>query len=389
MCHHAAMAIPEPSFSVGIEEEYLLVDKESRDLKSEPPPALLAKCEEALHGQVSPEFLRSQIEVGTKVCKSVHEARDDLVHLRSTVGGIADEFDLALIASSTHPFAHWQSQQHTDKERYNLLAQDLQQVVRRLVICGMHVHVGIEDDELRIDLLNQATYFLPHLLALSTSSPFWQGAPTGLKSYRLSIFDELPRTGLPHSFSSYSEYERTIELLVNAGLIEDASKIWWDMRPSGRFPTLEMRITDVCPLVEDSVAIAALFQCILRLLYRLRRKNQRWRQYPPLLIRENRWRAQRYGVEQGMVDFGKGAIIPFSELLEELFELVAEDADHFGTTAEVQHARTILKRGTSADRQLARFEEAKALGGDDHAALVAVVDEIVEETMRLPETTKP
>ena len=381
------MAIPEPSFSIGIEEEYLLVDKESRDLKSEPPPALLAKCEEALRGQVSPEFLRSQIEVGTKVCKSVQEARDDLVHLRSIVGGIADEFGLALIASSTHPFAHWQSQHHTDKERYNLLAQDLQQVVRRLVICGMHVHVGIEDDELRIDLLSQATYFLPHLLALSTSSPFWQGAPTGLKSYRLSVFDELPRTGLPHSFSSYSEYERTIELLVSAGLIEDASKIWWDMRPSARFPTLEMRITDVCPLVEDTVAIAALYQCILRLLYRLRRKNQRWRQYPPLLIRENRWRAQRYGVEQGMVDFGKGAIVPFGELLEELFELVAEDADHFGTTAEVQHARTILKRGTSADRQLARFEEAKALGGTDHAALIAVVDEIVEETMTLPEAT--
>ena len=381
------MAIPEPSFSIGIEEEYLLVDKESRDLKSEPPPALLAKCEEALRGQVSPEFLRSQIEVGTKVCKSVQEARDDLVHLRSTVGGVADEFGLALIASSTHPFAHWQSQHHTDKERYNLLAQDLQQVVRRLVICGMHVHVGIEDDDLRIDLLSQATYFLPHLLALSTSSPFWQGAPTGLKSYRLSVFDELPRTGLPHSFSSYSEYERTIELLVSAGLIEDASKIWWDMRPSARFPTLEMRITDVCPLVEDTVAIAALYQCILRLLYRLRRKNQRWRQYPPLLIRENRWRAQRYGVEQGMVDFGKGAIVPFGELLEELFELVAEDADHFGTTAEVQHARTILKRGTSADRQLARFEEAKALGGTDHAALIAVVDEIVEETMTLPEAT--
>ncbi len=380
------MAIQEPSFSIGIEEEYLLVDKESRDLTPEPPAALLAKCEEALRGQVSPEFLRSQIEVGTKVCKSVQEARDDLVHLRSTVGGIASEFGLAPIASSTHPFAQWQSQHHTDKERYNVLAKDLQHVARRLVICGMHVHVGIEDDELRIDLLSQAAYFLPHLLALSTSSPFWQGTQTGLKSYRLSVFDELPRTGLPHSFSSYSEYERTIELLVSAGLIEDASKIWWDMRPSARFPTLEMRITDVCPLVEDAVAIAALYQSILRLLYRLRRQNQRWRQYPPLLIRENRWRAQRYGVEQGMVDFGKGAIVPFDELLEELFELVADDAEYFGTTAEVQHARNILKRGTSADRQLARFGEAKALGGSDHAALVAVVDEIVEETMTLPET---
>lgn len=382
------MAIPEPSFSIGIEEEYLLVDKETRDLTIEPPAALLAKAEEALRGQVGPEFLRSQIEVGTRVCKSVQEARDDLINLRSTVGSIADEFGLAPIASSTHPFAQWQSQHHTDKERYNVLAKDLQHVARRLVICGMHVHVGIEDDDLRIDLLGQAAYFLPHLLALSTSSPFWQGAQTGLKSYRLSVFDDLPRTGLPHNFSSYSEYERTIELLVSAGLIEDATKIWWDMRASARFPTLEMRITDVCPLIEDAIAIAALYQCILRLLYRLRRQNQRWRHYPPFLIRENRWRAQRYGIEQGMVDFGKGAIVPFDTLLEELFELVAEDADYFGCTAEVTHARTILKRGTSAERQLARYEAVKALGGTEHAALIAVVDEIVEETMTLPETTK-
>ena len=305
------MANTEPSFSIGIEEEYLLVDKETRDLAPEPPPALLAKAEEALRGQVSPEFLRSQIEVGTRVCHSMQEARDQLIELRSTVGGIADEFGLAPIASSTHPFAQWESQHHTDKERYNVLAKDLQHVARRLVICGMHVHVGIEDDDLRIDLLGQAPYFLPHLLALSTSSPFWQGTQTGLKSYRLSVFDELPRTGLPHNFSSYSEYERTIELLVSAGLIEDATKIWWDMRPSARFPTLEMRITDVCPLIEDAIAIAALYRCILRLLYRLRRQNQRWRHYPPFLIRENRWRAQRYGIEEGMVDFGKGAIVPF------------------------------------------------------------------------------
>ena len=383
------MAIPEPSFSIGIEEEYLLVDKETRDLAPEPPAALLAKCEEALRGQVSPEFLRSQIEVGTRVCRSVQEARDELVHLRSTVGSIADEFGLAPIASSTHPFAQWQSQHHTDKERYNVLAKDLQHVARRLVICGMHVHVGIEDDDLRIDLLGQAPYFLPHLLALSTSSPFWQGTQTGLKSYRLSVFDELPRTGIPHNFSSYSEYERTVELLVSAGLIEDATKLWWDMRPSARFPTLEMRITDVCPLIEDGIAIASLYRCILRLLYRLRRQNQRWRHYPPFLIRENRWRAQRYGIEQGMVDFGKGAIVPFATLLEELFELVAEDAAYFGCTAEVAHARTILQRGTSADRQLARYEAVKALGGTEQAALVAVVDEIIEETQTLPETKKP
>jgi carboxylate-amine ligase len=382
------MAIKEPSFTLGIEEEYLLVDEGSRDLVQEPPPELFAQCEEALRGRVSPEFLRSQIEVGTSVCKSVQEAREQLVHLRGTVGRIAGEFGLAPIAASTHPFAEWSSQQHTDKERYNILAKDLQHVARRLVICGMHVHVGIKDDELRIDLLGQAAYFLPHLLSLSTSSPFWQGAQTGLKSYRLSVFDELPRTGLPHQFASFSEYERTVELLVSAGLIEDATKLWWDLRPSARFPTLEMRITDVCPLIDDGIAIAALYKCILRMLYRLRRQNQRWRHYPPFLVRENRWRAQRYGIEQGLVDFGKGVVVPFATLLEELFDLVAEDAAYFGCTAEVAHARTILARGTSADRQRARYDAIKKLGGSEQAALVAVVDGIIEETMMLPASTQ-
>jgi carboxylate-amine ligase len=310
------------------------------------------------------------------------------VHLRGTVGRIADEFGLAPIACSTHPFAEWSHQQHTDKERYNVLARDLQHVARRLVICGMHVHVGIEDDELRIDLLGQAAYFLPHLLALSTSSPFWQGTQTGLKSYRLSVFDELPRTGIPHQFSSWSEYERTVELLVKAGLIEDATKLWWDLRPSARFPTLEMRITDICPLIDDSIAIAALYLCILRMLYRLRRQNQRWRHYPPFLVRENRWRAQRYGIEQGMVDFGKGEVVPFATLLEELFDLVDEDAAYFGCTAEIAHARTIVQRGTSADRQLARYDAIKKLGGSEEAALVAVVDGIIEETMMPPSLGK-
>jgi carboxylate-amine ligase len=378
------MAIREPSFTIGMEEEYLVVDKETRDLAQEPPAALLAKCQQALPGQVSPEFLRSQIEVGTKVCRSIQEARADLIRLRSTVGGIAGEFGLAPIAASTHPFAQWSSQLHTDKERYNVLAQDLQQVVRRLVICGMHVHVGIDDDELRIDLLGQAAYFLPHLLALSTSSPFWQGNVTGLKSYRLSVFDELPRTGLPHQFSSYSEYLRTVELLVSAGLIEDATKLWWDLRLSARFPTLEMRITDVCPLIEDGIAIAALYICIIRMLYRLRRDNKRWRYYPPFLVRENRWRAQRYGTQEGLVDFGEGALVPFPTLLEELFDLVAEDAAYFGCAKEIAHARTIVQRGTSADRQLARFDQVKALGGTDQAALVAVVDDLIAETMTLP-----
>ncbi|MDJ0514210.1 MAG: carboxylate-amine ligase [Methyloceanibacter sp.] len=378
------MATQEPTFSIGIEEEYLLVDKETRDLIPEPPAALLTEAEGAISGQVSPEFLRSQIEVGTRVCQSVQEARDQLIELRATIGRITNDFGLAPMAASTHPFAHWERQHHTNKERYNVLARDFQHVIRRMLICGMHVHVGIDDDDLRIDLLGQAPYFLPHLLALSTSSPFWQGEATGLKSYRLSVFDELPRTGIPHTFSSYSEYERTIELMVSAGLIEDATKIWWDLRPSARFPTLEMRITDVCPLIEDAIAIAALYQCILRLLYRLRRQNQRWRHYPPFLIRENRWRAQRYGIEEGMVDFGRGAMVPFSHLIEELFDLVAEDAAYFGSAPEIAHARTILQRGTSADRQLRRYEKAKAKGATEHEALAAVVDEIVAETAAVP-----
>jgi carboxylate-amine ligase len=384
------MAIQEPSFTLGIEEEYLLVNQETRDLTPEPPPALLAKCQEAMldyGGQVSAEFLRSQIEVGTSVCHTMQEARDELIRLRGTVGTIAGEFGLAPIASSTHPFAKWSSQQHTDKARYNALAEDLQQVARRLVICGMHVHVGIEDEDLRIDLLGQAAYFLPHLLALSTSSPFWQGSSTGLKSYRLSVFDELPRTGMPHQFGSYSEYARSIELLVNAGLIEDASKIWWDLRPSARFPTLEMRITDVCPLLADGVTIAALFRCILRMLYRLRRENQRWRYYPPFLVRENRWRAQRYGTGEGMVDFGKGTVVPFPELIEELLELIAEDAEALGCVAEVAHARIIVAEGTSADRQLARFAAVQTLGGTEQAALVAVVDGIIDDTRMVPAPT--
>src|SRR5262252_864442 len=376
------MAIKEPSFTVGIEEEYLLVNKDSRDLAHEQPPELLAKCEEALRGQVSPEFLRSQIEVGTHVCNSMQEARDQLIHLRSTVGHIADEFGLAPIASSTHPFAEWSAQQHTDKERYNVIAHDLQQVGRRLVISGMHVHVGIEDDDLRIDLLGQAAYFLPHLPALSDPSPFLQGIQTGLKSYRLSVFDELPRTGVPHQFSSYSEYARTIELLVSAGLIEDATKIWWDLRPSARFPTLEMRITDSCTTLDDTLSIAALFRCLLRMLWRLKRENQRWRLYARMLIDENRWRAQRYGTDQGLVDFGKGAIVPYADLLEEILALIEPDARHFGCVDEVQHAREILARGTSAHRQLAVFDHALSEGASRSEALAAIVDWLIVETSR-------
>jgi carboxylate-amine ligase len=220
---------------------------------------------------------------------------------------------------------------------------------------------------------------MPHLLALSTSSPFWQGQVTGLKSYRLSVFDELPRTGLPESFLSFTEYQRTVEALINAGLIEDATKIWWDLRPSARFPTLEMRITDVCSLIEDTMSVAPIYLCLTRMLFRLRRNNRRWRDYSRFLIQENRWRAQRYGVSESLVDFGTGMLVPFKDLVEELIDLVREDAEHFGCVAEVEHAREIVRRGTSADRQLATFEAACEAGAEEAEALRQVVDRIAQE----------
>ena len=265
----------EPSFTIGIEEEYMLVDPESRNLISETPSSMLPKCEWLLEGRVSPEFLQCQIEVGTKVCNTIAEARTELAHLRRTVASVAEEHGLALVAVSTHPFAESDELKHTPKARYNQLANDLQGVVRRLLISGMHVHVGVEDDELRIDLMGQVSYILPHLLALSTSSPFWRGHNTGLKSYRIAVWDEMPRTGLPEHFESFSEYERHVNVLVNAGVIEDATKIWWDIRPSHRFPTLEIRIADICTRLDDGITIAALYLCWLRMLYRLRQNNQR------------------------------------------------------------------------------------------------------------------
>jgi glutamate---cysteine ligase / carboxylate-amine ligase len=376
------MTTAEPEFTLGIEEEYFLVDRATRDVVDDPPPEMLAACEALLAGQVSPEFLRSQIEIGTRVCVSLAEARADLRHLRRTVAEVAVRHGMAPVAAATHPFARWDAQKTTERRRYADLQDDLQGVVRRLAICGLHVHIGIPDDELRIDLLNQASYFLPHLLALSTSSPFWRGNDTGLKSYRLAVFDELPRTGMPERFDSWGEYRRHVDILKSARLIEDATKLWWDLRPSERFPTLEMRIADSCTTLEDSLSIAALFRCVLRMLWRLKRENQRWRIYARMLLDENRWRAQRYGIDRGLVDFGRGKVVPYVDLLEEILTLIEPDARHFGCEAEVAHAREIVARGTSAHRQVKVFEAAVADGATDVEALSAVVDWLIAETVR-------
>lgn len=374
------MDLQPPTFTLGIEEEYLLVDRKTRDLVAA-PDELMDECQKVLKSRVSPEFLQCQIEVGTGVCKTIPEARAELVELRQTIAGIADSHGLAPLAVATHPFADWQHQSFTHKQRYEELARDLAGVARRMLICGMHVHVGIEDEDLRIDLLGQLSYFLPHLLALSASSPFWQGRDTGLASYRLSVFDNLPRTGLPPVFNSYGEYTRAVDRLIQSGVIEDATKIWWDLRPSARFPTLETRICDVTPRLDDTVAMAALVQCLAHMLYRLRLSNQRWRQYERFLINENRWQAQRHGVSGRLMDFGKAKLVDYSDLLEELLELVAQDAEELGCSTEIVKLRDIVTSGNSADRQRAVLKAATDEGADDTEAMRAVVDSLIEETV--------
>ena len=373
------MDLTEPSFSFGIEEEYLLVDKQTRMLTSA-PAELFEALQAAVPGQIAAELLRSQVEVGTKPSHSFADARANLAHLRTTVIRLADKFGLAPIAASSHPIGGYRSQETTENERYAALASDLAGVGRRMVVCGMHIHVGIEDDELRIDILNQARYFLPHLLTLSTSSPFWEGEDTGLKSFRIAIFNGLPRTGLPGRLSGWDEFRQVTGLLSNAGVIDDASKIWWDLRPSIKFPTLEMRITDVCTRIDDALSIAALFVSICRMLYRLRRNNQSWRQYPVFLLEENRWRAQRYGVKGDLFDFGRGSLVPFGDLIDELLEFVEEDAEALGCRAEVVRARMIAQSGTSADHQVKVHQDALRAGSAPDEALRAVVDDLIQQT---------
>jgi carboxylate-amine ligase len=370
-----------PAFTIGIEEEYLIVDLETRELVQDLPDGLMSSCQEILGGKVSPEFLRSQIEIGTKVCSNVHEARDELKHLRRAVADVCNEYGLAPIAASTHPSADWWEQRHTDAPRYNILANALGGVIRRLLICGMHVHVGIEDPDVRVDLMNQVLYFVPHMLALSTSSPFWNGKETGLKSYRTSVFRAVPRTGMPDEFDTWAEYQRHVKVLVEAGVIEDATKLWWDLRPSARYPTLELRSNDICTNIEDTLSIAAMYVSLLSMLFRKRVENQRWRIYSRMLIEENVWRAQRYGISESLIDFGAGKLIPFPQLVDEIIDLVQEDAELLDCVNELHHARTIVRQGTSADTQLDIYHAAKTGGADENEALQQVVDWLVDETV--------
>jgi glutamate---cysteine ligase / carboxylate-amine ligase len=359
-------------FTLGIEEEFQIVDPVTRELRSH-VSEMLEEGRMLLGEQIKPEMIQSQIEVGTGICKTIQEARTDISRLRSIISSLARKAGLEIVAASTHPISHWSEQKIFDDERYELLIQELQTVARSLLIFGLHVHVGINDKERAIHIMNAARYFLPHVLALSTSSPFWMGHNTGLKSYRSEIFKQFPRTDIPDHFDSYGSFERYIELLVKTGCIDNGKKIWWDVRPHPFFPTLEFRVCDIPTRVDDTLAIAALFQAIVAKLNKLIDKNLGFRLYRRMLVQENKWRAVRYGLDGKMIDFGKQKEVPVRDLILELLEFVDDVLDDLGSRKEVEHVHTILERGTSADEQLQVYRET----GD----LKAVVDRLIQRTM--------
>ncbi|MBK7176237.1 MAG: carboxylate-amine ligase [Candidatus Promineifilaceae bacterium] len=382
------MSVPTPPLTLGVEEEYQIIDPVSRNLHSYITELMSQDQSRPTSLNIKPEFMQSQVEVGSHVCRNVKEVRTEVVRLRRAVSDMAAENGLAIAAASTHPFARWEEQSITEGVRYKELLDDMQGVARRLLIFGMHVHVGFgntpESKDLMIEIMNQARYFIPHLLALSTSSPFWHGRSTGLKSYRSVVFEQLPRTGIPHSFTSWAEYknyEQTLGKVGAFGKSDTRAKIWWDIRPHPIFDTLEFRITDICTTVDECVCIAALFQAICAKLLKLRRQNMAWRHYRHMHITENKWRAVRYGINGELIDFGIEEAIPFHFLMEELLELLDDVVDDLGSRKDVEFVRTILKEGTSADRQLAVYRQH---GGDDNnvEALKAVVDNLILETKK-------
>lgn len=361
---------------------------ETRDLRTYISELLTQDQIRAKKLDLKPELMQSQVEVGSRICRNVKEAKQEIIRLRRDVFELAEENGLQIAAASTHPFARWEDQVITEGTRYRELLDDMQGVARQLLIFGMHVHVGFNEEpesrEVLIGTMNQARYFIPHLLALSTSSPFWRGQNTGLKSYRSVIFESLPRTGIPHSFQSWAEYKRFETMLERVGAfgkLDKRAKIWWDIRPHPVFPTLEFRITDICTTVDECICIAALFQAICAKLLKLRRQNMSWREYRHVHITENKWRAVRYGVEGELIDFGIEQSVPFSHLANELLELLDDVVDELDSREEVNYVHTILRDGTSADRQLRVYRQH---GGDENReeALRAVVDFLVTETRR-------
>lgn len=360
-----------PSLTLGVEEEYQIIDPETRELRSYITEFL--KGDHLVLEEIKPELHQSMVEIGSKICRTPQEVRAELVRLRGTVMWLAGRSGLKIAAAGTHPFSSWLTQEITPLERYLGVKQDLADLAQQLLIFGTHVHVGIEDRDFLIDALNVSRYLVPHVLALSTSSPFWMGRQTGLKSYRSVIFRNFPRTGIPPVLHSHGEYSELLASLVRTKCIPNGSKIWWDVRPHHAYPTLEFRMCDVCTRVDEAVCIAAILQAIVAKLWKLRCDNMTFRIYPLTMIEENKWRAVRYGLDGNLIDFGQQREQPARELIRELIEWFIDDVvDDLGTRKEVEYAFRILDQGTSADRQLRTFEAT----GD----LRAVVDQLVAET---------
>jgi carboxylate-amine ligase len=361
-----------PSFSLGIEEEYQTIDPESRDLRSHIATEMLAQGKIRLEERVKAELHQSVIEVGTRVCRNIQEAQEDLFDLRRNMIRLAEENKLQLVAGATHPFADWRTQEIYPDARYDQVVEDLQLVARSNLIFGLHVHVGIEDKEAAIRIMNSLRYFLPHILSLSTNSPFWMGMETGYKSYRAKVFEHFPRTGIPDSFASYSDFEDYVALLVKTGCIDNGKKIWWDLRPHPFFSTVEVRACDIPMRAKETIAIAALIQATACKLWHLHESNLDFRQYSRPLLMENKFRAVRYGLDGKLIDFGKQAEVPVRDLIVEYLAFVDDVVDELGCREELEYIHTMLERGSGADRQLAVFRET--------GSLRAVVDYMAEET---------
>ncbi|NLX10643.1 MAG: carboxylate-amine ligase [Chloroflexi bacterium] len=390
--------MPTAPLTLGIEEEYQIIDPQSRELTSY-VQQMMNHGTVVLGHQLKPEFMQSQIEVGSQICQNIHEARQEIVRLRRSVSEVAAQAGAVIAAASTHPFSRWQDQRISEGERYDDLASEMKDAARRLLIFGMHVHLGFgktpEAFELMIEVLNQMRYFLPHILALTTSSPFWHGRDTGLKSYRSLVFENMPRSGIPPHFEGYAQYDRYVSLMGKVGSlgrrantqkltgsngVADPTKIWWDARPHPNLGTLEIRICDMCTHIDDAIAVAALIQALAARLIRLRNQNQSWRIYRGVYIAENKWRAVRYGIDGSLIDFGRETEVAMRDLATELIEIVDDVVDDLGSRAEVEHIARIAQQGTSADRQLAIYRHALESGATDREALFAVVDHLVAET---------
>lgn len=390
--------MPYAPLTLGIEEEYQIIDPTTRELTSY-IQQMLHHGRVVLGDQLKQEFMQSQIEVGSQICRDVREARAEIARLRQTITEVAEQTGCRIVAASTHPFSRWMDQQISEGARYDDLASEMKDAARRLLIFGMHVHLGFgkttEAFELMIDVLNQLRYFLPHILALTTSSPFWHGRDTGLQSYRSLVFQNMPRSGIPPHFYGYREYDRYVHLMGRVGSlgrkdetgkqpdqagVGDPTKIWWDARPHPNLGTLEIRICDMCTDIDDAISVVALIQAIVAKLIRLRNQNMSWRIYRGVFINENKWRAVRYGIHGSLIDFGIESEVPMRQLAAELMELLDDVVDDLGSREEVSRAMQIFERGTSADRQLAVYYGALDEGKSSQEALFAVVDHLIAET---------